>query len=162
MKKLSELYNGYPDILINDIKTNSKEVNPGDLFVCIKGVNADRNNFIEEAVRNGASAIITIKDIELDIPVINVDPPNEELFKISQMFYDFDYDKYKIIGVTGTNGKTTVSSIIQDLIGETCGYIGTNGLKSKTINDLFSGVPYIYDVYGTEVQDLLNRYNSKY
>ena len=133
MKKLSELYENYPDILINDIKTNSKEVNPGDLFVCIKGVNVDRNNYIEEAIRNGASAIVTNKDIKLDIPVIKVNNPNEELYKISQKFYDFNYDKYKIIGVTGTNGKTTVASIIQDLIGEPCGYIGTNGLRSKNI-----------------------------
>ena len=105
MKKLSELHEGYPDILINDIKTNSKEVNVGDLFVCIKGVSADRNNYIDEAIMKGASAIITNKDIKLNIPVIKVDNPNEELWVLSQKFYDFDYNKYKIIGVTGTNGK---------------------------------------------------------
>ena len=79
--------------------------------------------------------VILYKEINLDIPVIKVKNPNEELYKISQKFYDFDYDKYKIIGVTGTNGKTTVASIIQDLIGDNCGYIGTNGLRSKNINE---------------------------
>ena len=135
MKKLNELYKDYPSIDIEDIKINSKEINKGDLFVCIKGVKEDRNDYIEEAIKNGASAIITNKDIKLDVPVVKVDNPNEELWKVSQRFYDFDPVKYKIIGVTGTNGKTTVASIIQDLIGDTCGYIGTNGLKSKNINE---------------------------
>lgn len=135
MKKLSELYNKYPNITINDIKTNSKEVKNGDLFVCIKGVTSDRNNYIEEAIKNGASAIITNKDIKLNIPVINVKDPNKELIRLSKKFYDFKQDDFKIIGVTGTNGKTTVASIIKDLIGNQCGYIGTNGLISKNVNE---------------------------
>ncbi len=135
MKKLNELYKGYPNILINDIKTNSKEVINCDLFVCIKGITTDRNDFIEEAVKNGASAIVTNKDISLDIPVIKVKDPNKELIRLCIKFYDFKQDDFKIIGVTGTNGKTTVASIIKDLIGGTCGYIGTNGLLSKNINE---------------------------
>ena len=135
MKKLSELYYGYPDIVINDIKTNSKEINKGDLFICINGVTTDRNDYIDEAVKNGASAIVTDKDIKLDIPVIKVDNPNEELYRLSRLFYDFHHDDFIIIGVTGTNGKTTVASIIKDMIGDSCGYIGTNGLISKNINE---------------------------
>ena len=135
MKKLSDLYNGYPNIEINDIKINSKEVKSGDLFVCIKGVTTDRNDYIEEAIRNGAIAVVTNKDIKFDIPVIKVDNPNEELIKICKKFYDFNQDDFKIIGVTGTNGKTTVASIIRDLIGDSCGYLGTNGLISKNVNE---------------------------
>lgn len=135
MKKLNDLYNGYPNIEINDIKINSKEVKSGDLFVCIKGVTTDRNDYIEESVRNGAIAVVTNKDIKLDIPVIKVDNPNEELIKICKKFYDFNQDDFKIIGVTGTNGKTTVASIIKDMIGDQCGYLGTNGLLSKNVNE---------------------------
>lgn len=135
MKKISELYNGYSDLEINDIKINSKEVKPNDLFVCIKGITTDRNDYIEDAVRNGAIAVVTNKDIKLDIPVIKVDNPNEELIKICKKFYDFNQDDFKIIGVTGTNGKTTVASIIRDLIGDSCGYLGTNGIISKNINE---------------------------
>ena len=135
MKILSELYEGYPDIFINDIKINSKDVKEGDLFVCIKGVTKDRNDYIEEAINKGASAIVTNKDIKLNIPVIRVDNPNKELINLSKKFYDYDENKYKIIGVTGTNGKTTVASIIKDMIGESCGYIGTNGLQSKNIDE---------------------------
>lgn len=135
MKKLSELYDGYPDISISDIKTNSKEVEKNDLFVCIKGVNKDRNEYIDEAINNGAAAIVTNIDIKLDIPVVKVSNPNKELIALCKKFYDFNQNDFKIIGVTGTNGKTTVASIIKDLIGECCGYIGTNGLISKSINN---------------------------
>ena len=135
MKKLNELYNEFPCIKINDIKINSKDVKQDDLFVCIKGVTKDRNDYIEEAINNGAVAIVTNKDIKLNIPVIKVDNPNKELVNICKKFYDFNQEDFKIIGVTGTNGKTTVASIIKDMIGDSCGYIGTNGLISKNINE---------------------------
>ena len=135
MKKLNELYPCASDIEINDIKINSKEVKKGDLFVCIKGVTCDRNKYIEEAISNGASAIVTDLDLILDVPIIKVNNPNKELPILCKKFYNFNYNYFKIIGVTGTNGKTTVASIIKDLIGDTCGYIGTNGLKSKNINE---------------------------
>ena len=129
MKKLSELYKGYPDILINDIKTNSKEVNKGDLFVCIKGVNKDRNEFIMEAINHGAKALVT------NIPVIYVANPNEELANICSKFYDHPEEKLDLIGITGTNGKTSVASLIKDMLGNTCGYLGTNGIICTQFNE---------------------------
>ena len=135
MKKLNELYSNFPDILIKDIKINSKEVKDGDLFVCVNGVTTNRNDFIDEAIKNGAAAVVTNKKIEIDVPLIYVENPNLELSKICQKFYDYDENYFTIIGVTGTNGKTTVASIIKDMIGSICGYIGTNGIKSDNINE---------------------------
>ena len=129
MKKLSELYKGLPDILIKDIKTNSKEVNEGDLFVCIKGVVKDRNEFIGEAIKRGAKALVT------NIPVIYVDNPNEELAKVCSEFYNHPEEKLDLIGITGTNGKTTAALIIKDLLGNTCGYLGTNGVICTKFNE---------------------------
>ena len=60
MKKLSELYDIDSDVEIGAVKINSKQVEKGDIFVCTKGVTADRHDFIEEAVRNGASAILML------------------------------------------------------------------------------------------------------
>ena len=65
VKKLSELYNCNFDIPIKDIKINSKEVEKYDLFVCTKGVNTDRHDFIEDAIKNGASAIVVSHDVNL-------------------------------------------------------------------------------------------------
>ena len=135
MKKLSELYKGYPDILINDIKINSKEVKQGDLFVCINGVTKNRNDYIDEAINNGAVAIITNKKINKSVPIVYVNNPNKELAKICRKFYDNPDNKLDIIGVTGTNGKTTVSEIIKDLIGDNCGYLGTNGIICSSFNE---------------------------
>ena len=132
MKKLSELYNIDDDRLIKSIKINSKEIEPGDIFVCTMGVTADRHDFIDEAIKNGASAIVVSRDVgEKSVPVIRVDDTNLELRKLSAMFYDYPSEKAFMIGVTGTNGKTTVAEIIYQLLGETCAYIGTNGRKYK-------------------------------
>ena len=132
MKKLSELYNIDDDRLIKSIKINSKEIEPGDIFVCTMGVTADRHDFIDEAIKNGASAIVVSRDVgEKSVPVIRVDDTNLELRKISAKFYDYPSEKAFMIGVTGTNGKTTVAEIIYQLLGETCAYIGTNGRKYK-------------------------------
>ena len=135
MKKLSELYEGYHDILINDIKINSKEVINGDLFVCTRGITKDRNDYIEEAINNGAVAIVTNKKTNVNVPVIYVDNPNKELANICSKYYDYPEEKLTLLGVTGTNGKTTVAEIIKDLIGKECGYLGTNGIKCEKFDE---------------------------
>ena len=130
MKKLDELYPGVgTDIVIKSIKINSKEVEEGDLFVCTKGVTADRHDFIDDAKAHGAAALIVSKDIiDPDIPTIKVPDTNRELPYLCQKFYDYPDKKLKMIGVTGTDGKTSTTTIIQTLIGsDLCGYIGTNG-----------------------------------
>lgn len=130
MKRLSELYNIDDDRLIKGIKINSKEVENGDLFVCTMGVTADRHDFIDDAISNGASAVVVSRDVgKRSVPVIKVNDTNIELRKICSKFYDYPYEKAYMIGVTGTNGKTTVAEIIYQLLGETCAYIGTNGRK---------------------------------
>ena len=132
MKKLSELYNINDDRLIKAIKINSKEILPGDIFVCTMGVTADRHDFIDEAIKNGASAIVVSRDVgKKSVPVIKVDDTNLELRKLSAKFYDYPCDALYMIGVTGTNGKTTVAEIIYQLLGEETAYLGTNGKKYK-------------------------------
>lgn len=130
MKKLSELYPGVSeDVLIKGIKINSKECEEGDLFVCTKGVTADRHDFIPDAVKHGASAVIVSRDVgNVGVPVIKVPDTNRELPYLCQKFYDYPDQKMKILGVTGTDGKTSTATIMQALIGsDVCGYIGTNG-----------------------------------
>ena len=129
MKKLSELYDVDSDVKIKGIKINSKEIEEGDLFVCTMGVTADRHDFIDDAIKHGASAIVVSKDVfDVNVPVVKVADTNKELSYLCQRFYDYPDQKLKMIGVTGTDGKTSVTTIIQTLIGkDLCGYIGTNG-----------------------------------
>ena len=130
MKTLKELYPEVnSEVLIKAVKINSKEVEEGDLFVCTKGVTRDRHDFIFDAIKNGAVAAVISRDIEgLTIPFVKVSDTNYELPYLCQKFYDYPDQKLKMIGVTGTDGKTSTTTIIQTLIGnDLCGYIGTNG-----------------------------------
>ena len=118
MKTLKELFpESNNDTVIKGISINSKEVKNGDLFVCTMGVSADRHDFIDEAIKNGASACLISKDVgEKSVPLYKVQNTNLEFPYLCQRFYDYPDSKLKTIGVTGTDGKTTVATIIQTLI----------------------------------------------
>lgn len=136
MKKLSELYEIESDVLIEDIKINSQLVEEGDIFVCTMGVNADRHDFIDDAIKKGAAAIVVSKDVgEKTVPIIKVEDTNLELPKLSAKFYDYPEKELTIIGVTGTDGKTTTGKTIQNLIGDDCAYLGTLGAHYKNFDE---------------------------
>lgn len=151
MKKLEELYPGVGvDLLIKSIKINSKECEKGDLFVCTMGVTADRHDFIDDAINHGAVAIVVSRDVlENRVPVIKVPDTNRELPYLCQKFYDYPDNKLKMVGVTGTDGKTSVTTIIQTLIGsDLCGYIGTNGRScAKFSGDNPNTTPDVHYLY---------------
>lgn len=133
MKKLSELYPVDDDVEIYDIKINSKVIVPGDLFVATKGVVADRHDFIDEAIERGARAVVVSRDVGVKkVPIIKVDNTNDELSKLCSKFYDYPEKELFIIGVTGTNGKTTVAKILYDMLGEEAAYIGSLGVIWKS------------------------------
>ncbi len=115
VKTLNELYPGIGvDTVIKSIKINSMEVEDGDLFVCTKGVTVDRHDFIDDAIKHGAKAIVVSRDIRSDkVPTIKVPDTNRELPYLCQKFYDYPDQKMKMIGVTGTDGKTIVTTIVQ-------------------------------------------------
>ena len=129
MKKLNELFDCEYDVLIKGIKINSKEVEKGDLFVCTKGITADRHDYIDDAIEKGASAVVVSRDVgEKKVPIIKVPDTNKELPNLCRRFYDYPEKKLYMISVGGTDGKTSTSTIIQTLLGsDVCGYIGTNG-----------------------------------
>ena len=124
------------NIIINSITHNSKEVQEGSLFIAIIGQNSDGNDYIDEAINNGAIAIISNKNLQKkSIPYIIVKNPREIMSKISSTFYNNISKKMTIIGVTGTNGKTSICELINFILNKSnlnsC-TIGTLGLKNQT------------------------------
>lgn len=121
---------GETDHEIFDITYNSKEVTKGSLFVCIRGENSDGHDFAKDAERNGAAAILCEKQVQVNIPQIIVSSTRKALSKVFSCFYDNPQNKLKIIGLTGTNGKTTTSFLIKSILeesGKKVGLIGTQG-----------------------------------
>lgn len=133
--KLSELF---PDAVltadpdIRGLKANSKEIVPGDMFLCTRGVTADRHDYIDDAASRGAVAALVSKDVDSPIPCIRVKDVDAALDELYDRFYDRPQEKICLIGVTGTDGKTSTATIIQTLLGDdVCGYIGTNGVSCR-------------------------------
>ena len=84
--KLNELYENAPNVEITGIKINSKEINKGDLFICTMGATVDRHNFIGDAIKKGAKALIVSKEVDASIPYVKVENTNKELPKIARKF----------------------------------------------------------------------------
>ncbi|KIL47625.1 UDP-N-acetylmuramoyl-L-alanyl-D-glutamate--2,6-diaminopimelate ligase [Jeotgalibacillus campisalis] len=117
---------------IQAISHHHKNVKKGTLFIAMKGEHRDGKDFIQQAVLNGASAVICDLDMTLSIPLVQVRNPRHALAQIVNLFYGYPSFKMNVIGVTGTNGKTTVSHMIQSIIetsGEHTGVIGTLYMK---------------------------------
>lgn len=122
------------DLEINGIVYDSRKVEKNYIFVCISGAKADGHQYVKEAVKKGASALIVEKDIEniQDATVIKVPDSRRALAAISVNFYKNPTQDMSVIGVTGTNGKTTITYLIQNILetnGVHCGLIGTISCK---------------------------------
>ena len=146
MKKLCEIVKSSSDILITGVETDSRKIKKGNLFVAIKGFNVDHKLFINDAVENGAAAVVVSEDVQVDVPVIKVDDVNKSLIEILDKYYDNVIDNFKFIGITGTDGKTTSATIISKIMG--AAYMGTNGLVYKDYQKTLSNTtPEVCELY---------------
>lgn len=118
--------------VLGEIKIDSRLVQFGDVYVCLKGETHDGHNYIHEAIKNGAVAIvaeINVQFKQVNVPVIEYTCTREALSLLSANFYGNAHKELKIIGITGTNGKTTSTYMLKSIleaVGKKAEVIGTN------------------------------------
>lgn len=121
------------DTEIRGISTDSRTVKEGDIFVAVKGHTMDGHDFLEQAVRNGASALVVDRMYENELPICVVDDTSVAAALLAKRFFSDPAAQLLLVGITGTNGKTSASflldSILSGAIGKT-GIIGTVGVGS--------------------------------
>lgn len=139
--KVNQVFNTDSDLDIRSIMFDSRKPCADSIFFAMKGKINDGHRFIETAIENGARCIVYTDDIKKkhdDVLYIKVDDATKAYVSFCNAYYDFPTEKMNTIGITGTNGKTTIAWVIRSIIAnfEKCGYIGTMGYSlDGTIKD---------------------------
>lgn len=142
--KLSALLSGIeglslhadPDLEITGVSYDSRSTQPGDLFVAVTGYAADGHQFIPMALQKGAAVILCERAPEQDVPYVLVTSSREALAWLGCNWYGHPADKMTMIGVTGTNGKTTVTYLLKTVLEQTLGAkVGLVGTIQNMVGD---------------------------
>lgn len=132
LKQLLKDYNvknEFDDAEISGIAYDSRKVKPGDVFVCISGFETDGHKYAGKAVEKGAAAVIAEHTVDAGVPTAVVENTRHALSYAADVFYGHPSGKFRLVGVTGTNGKTTTTFLVKSILekaGHKVGLIGTN------------------------------------
>lgn len=129
---LYEVLGSIDDIIVRSLEVDSRLVKQGALFVCIKGFTVDGHDFAKQAEEKGAIAVVAERDLNLSIPSIVVPDTTRALAKLATKYFNNPTEQLQLIGVTGTNGKTTTTYLLEAIYQEAqkkTGLIGTIQMK---------------------------------
>ena len=148
---LTELLEGYvdaPQIPVHGISSDSRRLQEGDLFLACQGLSNHGMDFVDDAIRAGVAAVAfdsstaDLPDRDLPVPVLPIKNLGRHLGNLANRFYAAPSASVRVIGITGTNGKTTVAWMVAqclERLGEPCAYIGTLGAGLAEV-DLQAGM----------------------
>ncbi len=158
-----ELVRGNLKQEISNISYDSRKVRPGGLFICIKGFQTDGHSFINSAIDNGAVAILAIDEVVIEnseVTILRTDDTRMALSKLAANYYNHPSEKLCLVGVTGTNGKTTITHLIQAILqeaGKKAGIIGTLyakiGAQEKDLKHTTPEAPEIEEFISLAVEE---------
>ncbi|MDE6412358.1 MAG: UDP-N-acetylmuramoyl-L-alanyl-D-glutamate--2,6-diaminopimelate ligase, partial [Eubacterium sp.] len=150
-----EVLNSYEEAEILDVTQDSRLVKEGSLFVCVKGNTFDGHSVAKEMLEKGAAAVITQRDLGLEKQVI-VSDTRQIFSSVCANFFGNPADKLKLIGLTGTNGKTTTTFLIKQILEQTGKKVGLIGTVQNMIgNEIFPAKYTTPDPY--ELQSLFKK-----
>jgi UDP-N-acetylmuramoyl-L-alanyl-D-glutamate--2,6-diaminopimelate ligase len=137
---LRELLGDGPDVAVTGLAFDNRVVEPGTLFFCVPGFTRDGHDFAPDAVARGAAALVVERPLGLGVPEVVVEDVRAAMAGAAARFYGDPTRELRVIGVTGTNGKTTTAYLTRALLeasGRRCGLLGTvksvvGGVESKT------------------------------
>ncbi len=119
---------GDPGVEITGLAYDSRSVRPGDLFFCVRGLHSDGHEFAADAVGRGAAALVLERPLGLGVPEVLVGSARAAMAPLAARFHGFPSRELRVVGVTGTNGKTTTAYLVRALLeasGQQCGLLGT-------------------------------------
>ena len=122
------LGNGAPELEISGLAYSSQSVTPGTLFFCVPGFRSDGHDFAPDAVERGAAALVCQRSLHLGVPEIVVEDVRAAMGPAAARFYGDPTAELDVVGITGTNGKTTTAFLVRHLVeaaGRQCGLLGT-------------------------------------
>ena len=125
-----EVQQGNADLRVTELSNDSRRVAEGSVFVCISGAVSDGHDYIEEVWEKGAAAVVVERPVEAPegLTVIHVDDTRYALALMSAAYFGYPAEKLKVIGITGTKGKTTTTYMVKSIlegVGHKVGLIGT-------------------------------------
>lgn len=116
------------DVEVNELRYNSRKVEKGDVFCCVVGTFADGHKYAAQAVEAGAAALVVERQLDLDVPQILVENTRIAMAEMAAAYYGNPADEMVMVGITGTNGKTSTSYMLKSIaerMGKKVGLIGT-------------------------------------
>ena len=120
---------------VTSLHYRAQEVRPGGVFVAMKGLKADGHDFIDAAIERGAAAVVVERPVAGRTAVVTVSNSRRALAELAAAFYGHPSEQMTVVAVTGTNGKTTTTYLIESILGRAGAQVGVIG----TINYRYSG-----------------------
>src|SRR3954463_1473786 len=122
-----------PDVVVTSLTFDNRLVGPGSLFFCVPGFTRDGHEFAPDAVRRGAAALVVTHPLRLGVPEVVVGDVRAAMATAAARFHGDPTARLRVVGITGTNGKTTTAFLVRDVLEAAGVRTGLNGTVTSVV-----------------------------